>query len=229
MGPEDPAGQKLPAGQGPVQLALVSESADPNRPAGHCTGAAEPETQNEPVEHGVSQMEPRPNTSLKNPAAHSLHSEAFPRLKSPRPHCTAVGITEPAGQACPGAQGPVHKGVTNPTPEPYRPALQLPLQLADDIAAVAPYRPAAHADVHAAVVRPVVFPNRPAGQSTHTPAPDKLYRPTPHTAAVGVVDRATQKYPAVQFPLHVALVSPATPPNTPAGHSTHTPAPDKLY
>jgi hypothetical protein len=43
------------------------------------------------------------------------------------------------------------------------------------------------------------------------------------------VERMQKKYPAVQVPLHVALVSPATPPNTPAGQSTHTPAPDKLY
>ncbi len=138
-----------------------------------------------------------------------MHTPAPASEYVPAGHIDAVALVDPATHA--------------------NPALQLPLQLADDIAAVAPYRPAAHADVHAAVVSPVVFPNRPAGQSTHTPAPDKLYRPTPHTAAVGVVDRATQKYPAVQFPLHVALVSPATPPNTPAGQSTHTSAPDKLY
>jgi hypothetical protein len=40
---------------------------------------------------------------------------------------------------------------------------------------------------------------------------------------------ATQKYPAVQFPLHVAFVRPCTLPNTPAGQSMHTPAPDRLY
>ena len=138
-----------------------------------------------------------------------MHTPAPASEYVPAGHIDAVALVDPATHA--------------------NPASQLPLQLADDIAAVAPYRPAAHADVHAAVVSPVVFPNRPAGQSTHTLAPDKLYRPTPHTAAVGVVERATQKYPAVQFPLHVALVSPATPPNTPAGQSTHTPAPDKLY
>jgi hypothetical protein len=42
-------------------------------------------------------------------------------------------------------------------------------------------------------------------------------------------DRALQEYPAVQFPLHVAFVRPCTAPNKPAGQSTHTPAPDKLY
>ncbi len=138
-----------------------------------------------------------------------MHTPAPATEYVPAGHIDAVALVDPATHA--------------------NPATQLPLQLADDIAAVAPYRPAAHADVHAAVVRPVVFPNRPAGQSTHTPAPDKLYRPIPHTAAVGLADRATQKYPAVQFPLHVAFVMAATPPNKPAGQSEHTPAPGKLY
>jgi hypothetical protein len=92
------------------------------------------------------------------------------------------------------------------------PAAQLPLHAADDRPATAPYRPAAHAAVHAADVSPVPFPNRPAGHSTHSPAPDRLYRPTPHIAAVALVDPATHAYPALQLPLHVSTDKPAVDP-----------------
>ncbi len=79
--------------------------------------------------------------------------------------------------------------------------------------------------MHAAVGSPDVLPYRPALQLLHDPAPDKLYFPTLHTAAVVVVDPATHAYPAVQFPLHDAVVRPVVAPYVPAGHALHTPAP----
>ncbi len=71
--------------------------------------------------------------------------------------------------------------------------------------------------MHAAVGSPDVLPYRPALQSLHDPAPDKLYFPTLHTAAVEFVDPATHAYPAVQFPLHDAVVRPIVAPYVPAG------------
>jgi hypothetical protein len=101
-----------------------------------------------------------------------VHTPAPASEYVPAGHIDAVALVDPATHA--------------------NPATQLPLQLADDIAAVAPYRPAAHADVHAAVVRPVTFPKRPTGQSTQPPHPDTLYRPTLQMLAVAVTDPATQ-------------------------------------
>ena len=54
------------------------------------------------------------------------------------------------------------------------------------------FQPAAHAAEHPADASPVTFPKRPAGQSTHAPAPDTLYLPAGHTAAVGLVDPNSQ-------------------------------------
>jgi hypothetical protein len=79
------------------------------------------------------------------------------------------------------------------------------------------------------VDKPSVSPYSPALQLLHTPAPLKLYLPDPHTAAVGVVDPETHAYPAVQFPVHDALVSPDVAPYVPAGHALHTPAPAREY
>jgi hypothetical protein len=150
-----------------------------------------------------------PGVAPNCPAAHVVHAPAPPSEYVPAGHMNAVAFVDPAAHA--------------------NPPLQLPLHAADDRPGVAPNCPATQAAVQAAVVSPVIFPNRPAGQSTHTQAPDRLYRPDGHTAAVALTDPATQKYPALQFPLQLAFVRPCTPPYTPAGQFTHTPAPDRLY
>jgi hypothetical protein len=138
-----------------------------------------------------------------------MHTPAPASENLPAEQMDAVAITDPATHANPALQFPLHAGADRP--------------------AKAPNRPGAHAAVHAAIVSPVVFPNRPAGQSTHTPAPNRLYQPTGQMAAVALVEPATQRYPAVQFPLHAAFVRPCTLPNTPAGQSMHAAAPDRLY
>jgi hypothetical protein len=69
----------------------------------------------------------------------------------------------------------------------------------------------------------------PALQLVHTPAPPTLNLPSGHISAVALVDPATQKYPAVQLPLHAALDISFTPPYVPAGHALHEPAPPTLY
>ena len=79
------------------------------------------------------------------------------------------------------------------------------------------------------VVSATVAPYCPALQFVHTPDPLTLYLPTGHTDAVDDVDPATQKYPAVQLPLHPAVVMPDTSPYRPALQFVHTPAPPTLY
>ena len=65
---------------------------------------------------------------------------------------------------------------------------------------------------------PTVAPYVPAGHALHDPAPPTLYWPAAHIAAVPLVDPATQANPALQFPLQLALDSPAVAPYVPAGH-----------
>ena len=79
-----------------------------------------------------------------------------------------------------------------------KPALQFPLQLA--------------------FVSPDDAPNTPAGHVVHTPAPTPLYCPAAHIAAVAFVLPAAHACPALQFPLHAALVRAGVAPNVPAGH-----------
>jgi hypothetical protein len=61
----------------------------------------------------------------------------------------------------------------------------------------------------------------PAGQSMHTLAPNKLYRPAGHTlAGVFVAVEATgHAYPGAQSPLHVDTDKPCALPYLPAGQS----------
>jgi hypothetical protein len=65
---------------------------------------------------------------------------------------------------------------------------------------------------------PDVAPYVPTGHPVHAPA---LNVPAEHINAVGVVDPGTHAYPALQFPEHIADVSPAMDPNRPAGHCVH--------
>ncbi len=60
------------------------------------------------------------------------------------------------------------------------------------------------------------------------PAPLPEKRPTGHTLAVEELEPAGQKCPALQFPVHAALASPAPLPYVPAGQSVQTPAPPML-
>ncbi len=202
---------KRPAGHGAVHEGDVSPLVFPNRPAAHDVHALWPRTLYVPGRQidAVALMDPtahaypaeqlplhageaRPGAAPYRPAAHNVHDAAPARLYLPAAQTDAVALVDPAAQACP--------------------AVQLPLHVGDDRPGTAPYRPAAHAAVHAADVSPVPFPNRPGGQSTHSPAPDRLYWPTPHIDAVGLVDPAAHAYPALQFPLHVSIDMPVVDP-----------------
>ncbi len=84
--------------------------------------------------------------------------------------------------------------------------LQSHLPAGHNVHAEAPeteYCPVAHDPVQVADVSPVVDPYSPAGQLLHAPAPPVLYCPATHTAAVAVVDPATQKYPALHGAVQV--------------------------
>jgi hypothetical protein len=60
-------------------------------------------------------------------------------------------------------------------------------------------------------------------------APDRLYVPGRHIAAVAMVDPDAHAYPAAQRPLHAGDVTPAADPYVPPGHAVHDPAPPSLY
>ncbi len=203
--------QNVPGGQSAVQLELVSDGAAPYRPAGHRSGVDVPATQNEPGGHGRLHSASRPTASLNTPAVQLVHSTAAPRLYRPGGHCTAVRVTEPAGHAYPAAHSPLHSGAVRPGSAPNRPPGHSPLQFAV---------PSADA-----------LPNRPAGQALQVPAPGREYVPAAHTVAVALVDPAGHACPALQGPLHRAVLKPATVTlnQVPAGQSLHAPAPARLY
>jgi hypothetical protein len=71
--------------------------------------------------------------------------------------------------------------------------------------------------VHDGVDRPIALPYVPALQLVQTPAPPTLNLPVPQMAAVPLVDPGTQKYPAVQLPVHAADGRPTVAPYVPAG------------
>jgi hypothetical protein len=83
--------------------------------------------------------------------------------------------------------------------------------------------------VQLAVVRPCVDPYSPAAQSVHTPAPPNEYLPTSQTAAVALVDLATQKCPAAQGPLQLDTAIADVDPYRPGAQSVQTLAPVKEY
>ncbi len=80
-----------------------------------------------------------------------------------------------------------------------------------------------------AVVRPCVDPYSPAAQSVHTLVPPNEYFPTPQTAAVALVDPATQKYPAAQDPVQLDTAIACVDPYRPGAQSVHTLAPASEY
>ncbi len=133
-----------------------------------------------------------------SPATHSVHTPDPPTLYLPGAHSDVVGLVDPAGHAYPAVQFPLQAGVVRPE--------------------VAPYVPAGHAPVHPAVGSPDDAPYRPAAHGLHTPDPVKLKEPAAHRMAVAEVLPVGHAFPAVQFPLHAAVGSPAVAPNVPAGH-----------
>ena len=88
----DPATQKCPALQFPLQLPSDIPATDPYSPAGHAA-----------VQLGVV----RPLLFPNRPAAQSVHTLCPPTLNFPGPHTTAVALVEPAGHACPALQLPL--------------------------------------------------------------------------------------------------------------------------
>lgn len=86
-----------------------------------------------------------------------------------------------------------------------------------------PKDPAAHSPVQAAEVRPVLLPYTPIGHGEQAPAPAREYSPAPHRTAVALVEAAGHENPAVQFPVHTAVVRALLPPYTPAGQLMQTP------
>ena len=105
----------------------------------------------------------------------------------------------------------------------------MPLHPALDRPAVAPYVPAGHAPLQLAVGRAATAPYRPALQFVQVLDPATLYLPAGHTDAVGDVDPATQKCPALQLPLQLAVGMPDRLPCRPALQVVHTPTPPTLY
>ncbi len=73
-----------------------------------------------------------------------------------------------------------------------------------------------HAPVQVEVERPALLPNRPGSQLEQDTAPEPLYCPAGHWVTVGDVDPAGHVYPAVQSPVHDAVVRPVVEPYLPA-------------
>jgi hypothetical protein len=121
----------------------------------------------------------------------------------------AVELVDPAGQAYPAEQFPMHADAVRPPTDPKRPVSHRPL--------------------HDATLMPGSEPYRPALQLVQTPAPPTLYVPTGQTIAVALLEAAGQAYPAVQGPLQAAVGSPVVPPYRPALQLLHDPDPDTLY
>jgi hypothetical protein len=213
----DPAGQAYPAVQGPVQDDAVRPPMFPYLPAVHCplqdavvvadddpySPAAQsvqvpaPAREYWPAAHvtAVAEVDPtghaypavhcplhddvgRPWADPKEPAGHWMHDAAPARAYVPAAQMEAVALEEPAGQEYP--------------------ALQLPEQAEDVMAAVEP--------------------NRPAAQSVQVPDEAELHWPAAHVTAVAEVDPAGQANPAVQGPVQEDTLRPVELPKRPAGH-----------
>jgi hypothetical protein len=177
------------------------------------------------------------------PAAHDVHEPWPPTLYVPGRHIDAVALVDPAAQACPAVQLPLHAADGSPGTAPYRPAAQdvhdaapaseyLPATQTAAMALVdsgAHMNPAEQLPLHAADDRPGSAPYRPAAHGVHEPWPPTLYVPGRHMNAAALVDPAAQACPAVQLPLHTADVRPGTAPNRPAAQGAHDAAPASEY
>lgn len=205
----DPAGQPYPAAHGPLHVGDTSPGALPNLPAGQgpvqAGDPAPAALPKDPMAHMPEQfLVVSANAAPKVPGGHREHTSTPPSLYVLGPHRRAVALTEPEGQAYPGAQGPAHTAAVYPVPLPNRPAAHGPLQ--------------------EAVGRAVAAPKVPGGQSTQTPIEAVEYRPMGHVNAVPLVDPAGQAYPALQFAVHEGAVAPALAPKTPAAQGPEQPA-----
>jgi hypothetical protein len=112
-------------------------------------------------------------------------------------------------------------------PLPYRPVGHWPLQAAvvlppvpnkpagQFVHAAAPavlYCPAVHWPEHVDTPMAAVAPNWPAAQTVHVPAPAREYCPAAQVAWVADADPAAHAYPALQLPVHPAVVKPVVDP-----------------
>ncbi len=148
-------------------------------------------------------------TAPNDPAGQITHTAAPAKLYRPAGQMAAVELVDPAMHAYPAVQSPLHAAAVSPVVAPKDPAAQGPEQVAI---------PKATAD-----------PNLPAGHAMHDPDPARLYCPAGHTAAVAVVEPATHAYPAVQDPVHAAVVRPVVDPNRPGVHGVQRPDPATAY
>ncbi len=101
---------KLPASQGPVQLAAVKPAVDPYRPK----------------LQGPEQVEVvSPVDAPYNPAAQLVQAPDPAVLYVPTGQIAAVAVLDPATQLYPALQRPVQLAVASPVVPPYVPAGQL--------------------------------------------------------------------------------------------------------
>jgi hypothetical protein len=121
---------------------------------------------------------------------------------------TAVALTEPAGQKCPAAQLPLHKGPVAPSTAPNRPA-------GHDVHTAAPAREYSPG-LHMAAVG-AVDPAAHAYPALHSP----LHRGSDRPATA-------PNSPAAHAAVQLADDSRVVLPKRPGGQSVHTPAPGKL-
>lgn len=176
-----PAGHTKPTSQGPLQPDEVRPGVEPYLPAGHKEHTAAPAALHRPGEHwdhaGVESFVPARQTKPAaqgpshedfcraipepyRPASQSVQTAAPVRLYRPAGHTTCSADVDPGGHAYP--------------------ALQLPEQLGEVNADVAPCTPSGHTE--------------------HVLAPAKLKVPGPQRTAVELEEPAGQMYPALQFP-----------------------------
>jgi hypothetical protein len=104
----------------------------------------------------------------------------------PTGHSCAVEEVDPAGQAYPAVQLPLHDEATCPP--------------------VAPYEPGRQGAVHTAVVRPGSEPYSPVGQSLQVPAAAREYLPAGHSSMLALAVPAGQAKPGLHTPLQPAVV-----------------------
>lgn len=123
-----------------------------------------------------------------------------PRVKYPG--LTSVGAATPPAQYTVALPHALAVADVDPGGQKY-PGLQAPSQTDD--------------------ARPDVMPYLPPGHSVADGLPEGQNDPEGHREAVAVVEAAGQKYPAVQLPVHEAVVKPVVAPYRPAGQSLHDP------
>jgi hypothetical protein len=115
------------------------------------------------------------------PATQGVQVPAPVRLYCPAAQVAAVAVIDPATQAYPAVQAPVHVDTVRPVVEPYLPASHGPEHTAVVRPVVEPNLPAGHAAVHNATLSPVVEPYLPVGHAVHDVAVVVvLYLPRAH-------------------------------------------------